>query len=70
MIRQINRDKIKFDDIQINMKVMNVDGYVGIISKIDDIHNVYVEYSNFDFGIYCLDEDCDERTESDILYKV
>jgi len=70
MIRQINRDKLKFKDIEINTKVMNVDGYVGIVSKIEDKHNVYVEYGNGDFGIYCLDENCKERHESDVLYKV
>jgi len=32
----------------------------GTVKKMDDIHNVFVEYENGGSGLYCLDSNCDE----------
>jgi len=32
----------------------------GIVKKLDDIHNVFVEYENGGSGLYCLDPNCEE----------
>jgi uncharacterized FAD-dependent dehydrogenase len=39
---------------KIGDKVKNSDNEVGIITRIDDIHNVFVKFSNGGRGIYCL----------------
>jgi len=65
------KEELKFEDVDIGLRIITVDGEVGTVVRIDDIHNVHVQFDSDpdDYGIFCMDDDCDERHEYDVLYR-
>lgn len=61
-------DIVTFDDVYVGMRVVDVDGYIGVVMNCDDIHNVHVEYDDGGSGLYCLDEDCDKCSGDNARY--
>ena len=56
------KEKLKFDDISIGMRVIDDDGEIGKVTEIHNIHDILVEYDNDGgSGLYCLDDECHER---------
>lgn len=47
------------NELKINDRVIDSSKNRGIITKIEDIHNIYVEFYCGGIGIYCQDEKCD-----------
>lgn len=52
-------NQTKFSDLKIAIKVQDKDGDIGIITEIEDIHNIYVDLDNGGKAIYCMDKNCD-----------
>lgn len=53
-----------YDDLFVEMKVIDQDGDVGKITEIVNICNIYIKYDNGGSGISCMSGCC-----SDILYE-
>lgn len=55
----VSKSEEKIDFIK-GDKVIDLQGDIGIIDQIDDIHNIWVKLENGnDMGVYCLEKDCD-----------
>lgn len=52
--------ELKLHEIELNMKVKDDDGDVGIITEIKDSYNISVKYEK-GFGLFCLNECCDDK---------
>ena len=50
-----------YDGIFIGQKVVDEDGDFGVITKIENIYNVYVKYDNGGSGISCMYGCCNDR---------
>ena len=50
--------ELKYEDIQVNMKVVDDSNNIGVIKSVFDIHNIEIEYDNGGVGIVCLDKEC------------
>ena len=62
---------LKFEELKIGMKVIDKDKNIGVITEIEDVHNVHVEFDGGGAGIYCLFENCieDNIPHYDPLFK-
>ena len=45
--------------IKVHDRVRDGEGYTGIVVKVEDRHNIYVEYDGGGQGIYCLVKKCE-----------
>lgn len=47
--------------LKIGDQVITSEGYIGIVKKSSDLHNVFVQYTSCNgSGLHCLVEGCDE----------
>ena len=60
---------LKFEELKVGMIVEDLWCERGKIIECDDPHNVFVQYDNGGSGLYCLDNDCDDRDPTG-LYKI
>lgn len=51
---------VKFEEVYVGMEVKDSEGIEGIVTKVEDIHKVYVLYPYGWVGMHCLDEYCEE----------
>lgn len=66
-----DKTPLKFEDLVIGLKVIDIDGETGVVKECTDIHNVIVVPENSDEedniqNLYCLVEGCELY---DPLYK-
>jgi transglutaminase-like putative cysteine protease len=47
-----------YETLYVGLKVRDADGVLGTIMAIDDIHNVWVEFTQGGAGYYCMDPAC------------
>lgn len=61
--------KLTYKDIHVCLKVMDDQGYTGIITDCDDVHNINVVYDQGGAGLYCFNPKCHEfKKNPPILY--
>ena len=46
--------------IQVGGKVVDDDGYIGVVIEASDPHNIFVKYDNGGSGYYCIVPSCAE----------
>lgn len=59
-------NKLKFEDLTINMVVIDENENAGTVIECDDPHNILVSFENGN-AFYCFVDDCDERYDK--LYR-
>ena len=47
-----------YETFYVGLKVRDTDGNLGTIMAIDDIHNIWVEFTHGSAGYYCMDAGC------------
>lgn len=57
-------------NLRLGVKVVDSEQNTGVISSIEDKHNVVIQFDNGSTGFWCFVEDCDEyiKDSKDILY--
>ena len=58
--KAINYEPLLYADVKVGMAVIDADGDEGIITEIDDSHNVWVKIGDKGSGIYCMSKECKE----------
>ena len=56
--KAINYEPLLYADVKVGMVVIDADGDDGIITEIEDSHNVWVNYGCNGSGVFCMDKDC------------
>jgi hypothetical protein len=64
--------KLEFFELKKGLRVQDEDGYVGIITKCDDIHNIVVnlQCGTGGYTFYCIDPSCKITKHYESLYSV
>ncbi len=62
----VELDSLKYEDVEVGIKVIDGDDNIGVIKDCFDIRNIIVEYLDGGSGLYCLDSTCNNY---DPLYK-
>lgn len=62
----LEKKELKYSELKIGMKVFDDEWDAGIVTDIEDKHNVTVKYLREGEGYYCLDDKCKEYSP---LYK-
>ena len=52
------KDILEFESVRSGLCIQDEDGYVGMITSIEDIHNIHIDLDNGGSGIYCMDPTC------------
>jgi len=56
-----NFKRLKYHELKIGMDIIDEDGTIGTITKIDDAKNVQVDFKyGLGIGLYCLDSCCND----------
>lgn len=55
----VELDSLKYEDVEVGIRVIDRDDNIGIIKDCFDVHNIIVEYVIGGSGLYCLDPKCD-----------
>ena len=51
--------KVRFEDLKIGLYVIDEKGFIGVVTEINDRHNVHVNLDNGGSGIYCMEPECE-----------
>jgi len=57
----IGLKELSFSDMSEGMNIKDAYGLNGRILSCDDIHEVYIEFSDGEKRLFCLDENCSDR---------
>jgi hypothetical protein len=60
---------LKFEDLSEGKKVENWWFESGTVKECTDPHNVLIEFDNGGSGLYCMDQDCNDRDFTPIYKK-
>jgi hypothetical protein len=61
---------VTHSNLRLGAKVVDSEQNTGVITSIEDKHNVEVHFDNGGVGLWCFVEDCDEyiKDSKDVLY--
>jgi|688.fasta_scaffold289824_4 hypothetical protein len=61
---------VTHSNLQLGKKVVDGEQNTGVITSIDDLHNVEVKFDNGGAGLWCFVDDCEEfiKDSKDVLY--
>lgn len=61
-------DKLIFEQLKNGMKVKDEFGNIGTIKDCEDIHNIRICFPKGGYGLFCLQDGCEDFGEPDTLY--
>jgi hypothetical protein len=68
--KKLHISVVTYNNLQLGKKVVDGKQNTGVITSIDDLHNVEVKFDNGGAGLWCFVEDCEEfiKDSKDVLY--